>query len=66
MDPEELYMSCLVDTDIINYKTASKIIESMPIKKIIDPIEIAKACEFLVTSDYCTGTILNFDCGMNC
>jgi len=59
----------LVNTDMIKLihpNIVNKIIESMPIKKIIEPFEIAKACEFLANSDYCTGTILNLDCGMNC
>lgn len=59
----------LVNTDMIksiHQKTVNKIIDSIPIKKIIEPFEIAKACEFLANSDYCTGTILNLDCGMNC
>jgi acetoacetyl-CoA reductase len=59
----------LVETDMfskINTKITEKIINTNPIKKVIVPIEIAKACEFLVNCDYCTGTILNLDCGMNC
>ena len=59
----------LVNTDMIkciNAKTVDKIVNSTPIKKIIEPIEVAKACEFLSNSEYCTGTILNLDCGMNC
>jgi acetoacetyl-CoA reductase len=59
----------LVDTDMvrkINEKITSKIINNNPIKKVIPPIEIAKACEFFINSDYCSGTILNLDCGMNC
>jgi NAD(P)-dependent dehydrogenase (short-subunit alcohol dehydrogenase family)/acetyltransferase-like isoleucine patch superfamily enzyme len=59
----------LVYTDMfnsINEKITNKIINNNPIKKIIDPIEIAKTCEFLINSEYCTGTIINIDCGMNC
>jgi NAD(P)-dependent dehydrogenase (short-subunit alcohol dehydrogenase family)/acetyltransferase-like isoleucine patch superfamily enzyme len=59
----------LVKTDMfnnINAKITEKIINSNPIKKVIEPYDIAKACDFLVNCDYCTGTILNLDCGMNC
>ena len=59
----------LVDTDMlqtINTKIANKIIDATPLKKIIDPNEIARACEFFAHSEYCTGTIFNLDCGMNC
>jgi NAD(P)-dependent dehydrogenase (short-subunit alcohol dehydrogenase family)/acetyltransferase-like isoleucine patch superfamily enzyme len=60
----------LVDTQMTNQfiseKVRDKIIQSLPIKKIINPIEIAKTCEFLVNTEYCTGTIINIDCGMNC
>jgi NAD(P)-dependent dehydrogenase (short-subunit alcohol dehydrogenase family)/acetyltransferase-like isoleucine patch superfamily enzyme len=59
----------LVSTDMINNinpKYLERIVNSNPIPKIIAPVEIAKACEFFVNSDYCTGTIMNIDCGMNC
>jgi NAD(P)-dependent dehydrogenase (short-subunit alcohol dehydrogenase family)/acetyltransferase-like isoleucine patch superfamily enzyme len=59
----------LVYTDMfnsINEKITNKIINNNPIKKIIEPVEIAKACEFLINSEYCTGTVINIDCGMNC
>jgi 3-oxoacyl-[acyl-carrier protein] reductase len=59
----------LVNTDMvnsINEKVIDKIIQSNPINKIIDPIEIAKTCDFFIKSDYCTGSIFNIDCGMNC
>ena len=59
----------LVDTDMIksiNKKVIDKIIESNPIKQIINPIEIAKACDFFVNSNYCSGSILSIDCGMSC
>jgi NAD(P)-dependent dehydrogenase (short-subunit alcohol dehydrogenase family)/acetyltransferase-like isoleucine patch superfamily enzyme len=60
----------LVDTEmtqqLVSEKIRDKIIQSLPIKKIIDPIEVAKTCEFLVNTEYCTGTIINIDCGMNC
>jgi 3-oxoacyl-[acyl-carrier protein] reductase len=59
----------LVSTDMIhniNSKYLDQIVNSNPIPKIIAPVEIAKACEFFANSDYCTGTIMNIDCGMNC
>ena len=59
----------LVETDMfnnINAKVTDKIIQSNPIKKVICPSEIARACDFLVNSEFCTGTVLNIDCGMNC
>jgi len=59
----------LVETDMfhnINSKVTDKIVQSNPIKKVIEPLEIAKACAFLAESVFCTGTILNIDCGMNC
>jgi len=59
----------LVKTDMfdnINKKITEKIINSIPIKKVISPHDIAKACNFLINCDYCTGTVLNLDCGMNC
>jgi len=59
----------LVETDMfnnINAKVTDKIIQSNPIKKVICPSEIARVCDFLVNSEFCTGTILNIDCGMNC
>jgi acetoacetyl-CoA reductase len=59
----------LVNTEMINLidkKVCDKIIQSTPLKKIIEPIEIAKTCEFFANTDCCTGTIVNIDCGMNC
>ena len=59
----------LVNTDMvntINEKVIDKIIQSNPINKIIDPIEIAQSCDFFIKSNYCTGSILSIDCGMNC
>jgi 3-oxoacyl-[acyl-carrier protein] reductase len=59
----------LVKTDMfdnINSKITDKIIESNPIKKVIETKEIARACEFFINSEFCTGSILNIDCGMNC
>jgi len=68
-----IFVNCicpgLVRTDMfgaINKKITDKIIESNPIKKVIEPVEIFKTCKFLIDSDVCTGTILNIDCGMNC
>jgi len=68
-----IYVNCicpgLVKTDMfdnINKKVTDKIIESNPIKSVINPIEIFKSCEFLINSEVCTGTVLNIDCGMNC
>ena len=59
----------LVNTDMvssINEKVIDKIVQSNPINKIIDPVEIAKICDFFINTDYCTGSIFNIDCGMNC
>ena len=59
----------LVDTDMlqsIHPKVSAKIVDATPLKKVIDPVEIARACEFFAKSEFCTGTALNLDCGMNC
>ena len=59
----------LVETDMfhnINPKITDKIIQSNPIKKVINSFEIAKTCAFLAESEFCTGTIINVDCGMSC
>jgi acetoacetyl-CoA reductase len=56
----------LVDTDMIkniNKCVLEKIIQTLPNKKIIEPIEIAKTCEFLINNKSCTGSIINIDCG---
>ncbi len=58
----------LVDTDMIssiNENIKKKIIDSLPIKKIIPPQEISKMVDFLVNSEYITGSVFSIDCGMS-
>ena len=59
----------LVNTDMvkdINPVVLDKIINALPVKKIIEPDEIFKICEFIINSEYSTGSVFTLDCGMNC
>ena len=59
----------LVNTDLIkNIKPEilEKIINNIPIKKLVEPYEIFKICNLIVDSEYSTGSVYNIDCGMNC
>jgi NAD(P)-dependent dehydrogenase (short-subunit alcohol dehydrogenase family) len=59
----------LVNTDMvkdINPVVLDKIINALPVKKIIEPDEIFKICEFIINSEYSTGSVFSVDCGMNC
>ena len=57
----------LVDTDMINNiddKVKNKILDKIPVNKIIDPIEIFKICELFINSNNSNGSIVNIDGGM--
>jgi acetoacetyl-CoA reductase len=59
----------LVDTDMIkeiNSKILEKILNDIPINKLINPDEIFNVCELLINSNSCNGTIFNIDGGMLC
>ena len=59
----------LVDTDMIkeiNSKILEKILNDVPINKIINPDEIFNVCQLLINSNSCNGTIFNIDGGMLC
>ena len=58
----------LVDTDMlkeINSKVLDKIINDIPVNKLIHPNEISAICDLFVKSDTCNGTVFNIDGGMN-
>lgn len=57
----------LVDTDMINNiddKVKNKILDKIPVNKIIDPIEIFNICELFINSNNSNGSIVNIDGGM--
>jgi acetoacetyl-CoA reductase len=59
----------LVNTDLIKSikpEILDKIINNIPIKKLIEPYEIFKICNLIIDSEYSTGSVYNIDCGMNC
>jgi acetoacetyl-CoA reductase len=59
----------LVDTNMlreINNKTMEKMLNDVPVNKLINPEEIFNICKLLVNSNSCNGTIFNIDGGMYC
>ena len=57
----------LVNTDMIkeiDNKVLDKILDTIPINKLIEPDEIFEICNLLVNSKNCNGTIFNIDGGM--
>ena len=59
----------LVNTDMIKdirEDILEKIVNSQPVKKLIDPIEIFKLCDYLLKSEVITGAFYSIDCGMSC
>jgi NAD(P)-dependent dehydrogenase (short-subunit alcohol dehydrogenase family) len=57
----------LVNTSMIkdiNEKTIEKILDTIPVNKLIEPIEIFKICELILNSNNCNGSIFNIDGGM--
>lgn len=57
----------LVNTDMlneINNKVVDKILDSIPVNKLIDPDEIFNICKLIINSTTCNGSIFNIDGGM--
>jgi len=58
------YMDLGMTNTEISADALPKIIESIPMKKLGDPINILNAVQFLVGSDYITGTSLDINGGL--
>lgn len=57
----------LVDTDMIkdiNETVRNKILDAIPVNKLIHPIEIVRICDLLIKSNNCNGSIFTIDGGM--
>jgi NAD(P)-dependent dehydrogenase (short-subunit alcohol dehydrogenase family)/acetyltransferase-like isoleucine patch superfamily enzyme len=57
----------LVNTDMLNEidnKVVDKILDSIPVNKLIDPDEIFNICKLIINSKNCNGSIFNIDGGM--
>lgn len=56
----------LVETDMIkniDENIINKILDTIPVNKLINPIEIFKICDLLINSNNCNGSIFNIDGG---
>ncbi|HSW72708.1 MAG TPA: SDR family oxidoreductase, partial [Chlamydiales bacterium] len=51
-------------TDVLNDKQKEAILDKIPLGRLGEPLDIAKAALFLIDSDYVTGQVITIDGGM--
>lgn len=57
----------MVNTDMIkeiNNKIVDKVLDTIPVNKLIEPDEIFNICKLLINSTNCNGSVFNIDGGM--